>query len=315
MMRTVTEAPSTSRLQVTGLYGMPSWGQPWEGTNVPLAVEERGTIRIPLSNLVERSLRIEIPRGAVDFLASSIKYVGLVRPLYVARIEGTPNYEVLDGNLRLQALKKIDPSGKLSVPCVVVHGDERKRVLLQHASAVQYRHSSFELFYSLRKRVLAHMDEERFLEALKSLLKYSDGQNEATDPLVYASLLVLSRVIGAYGLTPYEAYRQWKFYQRVPPKVKKLFEEGELPLSFMRVLGSRKVALLPEEAQERLVQMALALEPTPYGVAKLRKAVREELEAHLGGYQVAKIASQLRRQYGREVVKELARLLLEEEEG
>jgi hypothetical protein len=283
---------------------MPSWGQPWEGANVPLAVEERGTIRIPLSNLVERSLRIEVPRGAVDFLASSIKHVGLVRPLY----------EVLDGNLRLQALKKIDPSGKLSVPCVVVHGDERKRVLLQHASAVQYRHGSFELFYSLRKHVLAHMDEERFLEALKSLLKYSDGQNEVTDPLVYASLLVLSRVIGAYGLTPYEAYRQWKFYQRVPPKVKKLFEEGKLSLSFMRVLASRKVTLLPEEAQERLVQMALALEPTPYGVAKLRKAVREELEAHLGGYQVAKIASKLRRQYGREVAKELARLLLEEED-
>jgi len=307
------EPPTTSRLQVTGLYGMPSWGQPWEGTNVPLATEEKGTVRIPLSNLVERSLRIEVPRGAVEFLASSIKYVGLVRPLYVARVEGTPNYEVLDGNLRLQALRKIDPSGKLSVPCLVVHGDGRKRVLLQHASAIQYRHSSFELFYSLRKHVLAHMDEERFLEALKSLLKYSDGQNEVTDPLVYASLLVLSRVVGAYGLTPYEAYRQWKFYQRVPAKVRKLFEEGKLPLSFMRVLASRKAALLPQEVQERLIEMALTLEPTPYGVAKLRRAVREELKAHLDGYQLAKIASQLRRHYGREVAKELARLLLEEE--
>jgi hypothetical protein len=308
------EAPPTPRLQVTGLYGMPSWGQPWEGTNVPLAIEEKGTVRIPLSNLVGRSLRLEVPRGAVEFLTSSIRYVGLVRPLYVARIEGTPNYEVLDGNLRLEALRKIDPTGKLSVPCVVVHGDERKRTLLQHASAVQYRHSPFELFYSLRKHVLAHMDEERFLEVLKSLLKYSDGQDEVKDPLIHASLLVLSRVVGAYGLTPYEAYRQWRFYQRVPPKVKRLFEEGKLPLSFMRVLASRKTTLLPEEAQERLLEMALTLEPTPYGVAKLRKAVREELEAHLGGYQVAKIASQLQKRYGKEVAKELARLLLKEED-
>lgn len=82
------------------------------------------TITLPLSQIMPLKVIGEATRASRKFrqIVTSVKEVGIIEPPVVARDRSTKNrYILLDGHLRLEALKQL---GETEVVCLVSTDDE-----------------------------------------------------------------------------------------------------------------------------------------------------------------------------------------------
>lgn len=84
---------------------------------------EQKVVELPLEALLPlrpMSTRITKSRKYVR-IAASVAEVGVIEPLAVTKADGSGRHMLLDGHLRLHALKE---AGKVTVPCIIADDDE-----------------------------------------------------------------------------------------------------------------------------------------------------------------------------------------------
>jgi ParB family chromosome partitioning protein len=171
------------------------------------AIVERGTRRVPIEFIRPnpRNPRRTFTDEGLDELASSIREKGLIQPIVVRPVDGSPrNFEIIAGERRWRASQR---AGLHDVPVIVINASERESLELAIVENVQ-------------RADLNSVEEARGYEQLMSEFAYTQAD--------------LSKVIGKSRSHVANTLRLLK----LPGSVLSMVETGDLTAGHARALLS-----------------------------------------------------------------------------